>query len=525
MFFAFDLLHLDGWDLTAAPLARRKALLAGLLAGQPANAAIHYSDHVEGNGPAFFEQAADRGPRGRRLEARRRALHARPLEDLDQGQGAADRRLRRSPASPARRRTAGSARWRSPSGSTASSSTAARSAPASTPPPSPTLLARLEPLAGGEPLDGRAEGHRLGAPDPGRPRPLLEPHRRRRGPPRACSAACARSTLTPSEAAPRQALDLRRRPRQRLGDQPDAAAVRPVGPDQARRRGLLRRASATSCCRTSSSRPVSLVRCPTGHAKDCFFQRHAFTGMPPSIARFEVEKTDGEDRTYIAVEDAKRLPRARPVRRRSSSTPGAAAATCIEKPDRIDPRPRPRRGHRLARGGRGGDPRPRRARGGSASSPFAKTTGGKGVHVVVPVTRAADLEGGARRDRASSPSAIAATAPDTFTTTMGAGESASRRIFIDFHRNARSATAVAPYSLRARNNLPGIRAADLGKSRRRRRARGFELRYAPGPGGRLRRSLGGDRRGRPEPAGSPARQGLNGQGDERWRPARAGRDT
>ncbi len=48
---------------------------------------------------------------------------------------------------------------------------------------------------------------------------------------------------------------------------------------------------------------------------------------------------------------------------------------------------------------------------------------------------------------------IEATAPDTFTTVMGP-ENRRRRIFIDFHRNARSATAVAPYSLRTRNNLP-----------------------------------------------------------------------
>jgi len=48
---------------------------------------------------------------------------------------------------------------------------------------------------------------------------------------------------------------------------------------------------------------------------------------------------------------------------------------------------------------------------------------------------------------------IAAGAPDTFVTVMGA-TNRKRRIFIDFHRNARGATAVAPYSLRARNNLP-----------------------------------------------------------------------
>ena len=63
IFYAFDLPHLDGWDLTAVPLAKRKELLAKLLAGQPGNAAIHFSDHVAGNGPAFFEQVGDRASR------------------------------------------------------------------------------------------------------------------------------------------------------------------------------------------------------------------------------------------------------------------------------------------------------------------------------------------------------------------------------------------------------------------------------------------------------------------------------
>jgi bifunctional non-homologous end joining protein LigD len=48
---------------------------------------------------------------------------------------------------------------------------------------------------------------------------------------------------------------------------------------------------------------------------------------------------------------------------------------------------------------------------------------------------------------------IAASAPKTFTTVMGK-ENRKRQIFIDFHRNARGATSAAPYSLRARTNLP-----------------------------------------------------------------------
>ena len=33
-------------------------------------------------------------------------------------------------------------------------------------------------------------------------------------------------------------------------------------------------------------RPVSLVRCPTGKVEDCFFQRHAFAGMPAEVGTF-----------------------------------------------------------------------------------------------------------------------------------------------------------------------------------------------------------------------------------------------
>jgi DNA ligase D-like protein (predicted ligase) len=55
VFFLFDLLHLDGEDLTAWPLIERKARLAGLL--ERAGSALQYSDHQTGLGPAFYEKA------------------------------------------------------------------------------------------------------------------------------------------------------------------------------------------------------------------------------------------------------------------------------------------------------------------------------------------------------------------------------------------------------------------------------------------------------------------------------------
>jgi DNA ligase D len=197
-------------------------------------------------------------------------------------------------------------------------------------------------------------------------------------------------------------------------------------------------------------RPVSLVRCPTGRPADCFFQRHAFTGMPPTLAKFEVARTDGEDRTYIAVEDAKGYLALAQFGVVEFHTWGCRRAS-IENPDRIvldlDP------GEGVA--WRETVEAALHVRDELAARDlvgFAKTTGGKGIHVVVPITPSQPWKT-VHTVTGELAAAIAATAPDTFTTVMGAANR-KRRIFIDFHRNARSATAVAPYSLRARNNLP-----------------------------------------------------------------------
>ena len=65
VFYAFDLLYLDGWDLRQAPLVKRKALLAQLLSGHATGrSAIQLSDHVEGDGNALYERASELGLEG-----------------------------------------------------------------------------------------------------------------------------------------------------------------------------------------------------------------------------------------------------------------------------------------------------------------------------------------------------------------------------------------------------------------------------------------------------------------------------
>jgi DNA ligase D len=197
-------------------------------------------------------------------------------------------------------------------------------------------------------------------------------------------------------------------------------------------------------------RPVSLVRCPTGKPADCFFQRHAFLGMPEGVESFETQTSDEADRTYLTIATARGYLALAQFGVVEFHTWGSEVAD-LEHADRVVFDLDPGEGiawrdvveaavhvrEELARAGLTG---------------FAKTTGGNGVHVVVPVRRILDWKA-VHAATAEIAGRIAATAPDTFTTTMGASNR-KRRIFIDFHRNARSATAVAPYSLRARNNLP-----------------------------------------------------------------------
>jgi bifunctional non-homologous end joining protein LigD len=76
VYYAFDLLHLDGYDLRSCGLEERKAALARLMVAAPSR--IHLSEHHGGDGPAFLKSACGMGKASCRSGARRRTRPGGP---------------------------------------------------------------------------------------------------------------------------------------------------------------------------------------------------------------------------------------------------------------------------------------------------------------------------------------------------------------------------------------------------------------------------------------------------------------
>ena len=197
-------------------------------------------------------------------------------------------------------------------------------------------------------------------------------------------------------------------------------------------------------------RPVSLVRCPTGKPEDCFFQRHRSSACRRAWRASRRRPATRRTATYITVADAKGY-----LALAQFGVVEFHAWGCLVKrleqagPDRA--RPRSRRGHRLARGGGGGGARAGRTRPARARW-LCQDLGRQGGARGGAGDAEAGLEGGARGVGRTGGGDRRDGARDLHH--HHGASNRKRRIFIDFHRNARSATAVAPYSLRARNNLP-----------------------------------------------------------------------
>ena len=203
---------------------------------------------------------------------------------------------------------------------------------------------------------------------------------------------------------------------------------------------------ATEMLRFVAHRPLTLVRCPHGAGKNCFYQKHPDAkGFPTVLERVELQEKSGPQEYFFAVDAAGIV---------SLAQLGAlevhiwnSTAGEPERPDQLvfdlDPGPDVEWGQILDAAELVRD-----ALSALGLRSFAKTTGGKGLHVVVPLVPGPRYKEARALARAFV-DRIAAHDPSAFTAKM-AKSARSGRVFIDYLRNAHGATAVAPYSTRAR---------------------------------------------------------------------------
>ncbi|MDH4980699.1 DNA ligase D [Hyphomicrobium sp. D-2] len=193
-------------------------------------------------------------------------------------------------------------------------------------------------------------------------------------------------------------------------------------------------------------RPLSIVRCPEGIADQCFFQKHTKKGLPGALKSVPVTESDGAIAQYLMLDDAAGLVAVAQIGG-IEIHPWGATADNLEHPERLifdlDPDPSVAFSDVAEAAS---DIRKLLQTAGLTSFPLL--TGGKGVHVIAPLDQSQDWETvkGFARGFATK---LADSEPQRFTATMSKAKRRGR-IFIDWLRNERGATAIAPYSPRAR---------------------------------------------------------------------------
>jgi bifunctional non-homologous end joining protein LigD len=198
-----------------------------------------------------------------------------------------------------------------------------------------------------------------------------------------------------------------------------------------------------------AGRPLSLVRCPSGQGKECFYQKHISKGLPEGLREVMIKESEGEE-PYSVVDGVEGL-LALVQMNVLEIHPWGSRAEDVERPDRLifDLDPDPSVGWpQVIEAGL--EMRERLAA--MKLTSFVKTTGGKGLHVVVPITPRQEWPEVKAFCEAVA-TAAARDSPDRYTTNM-AKAARPGKIFLDYLRNGRGATAIAAYSPRARPGAP-----------------------------------------------------------------------
>lgn len=199
-----------------------------------------------------------------------------------------------------------------------------------------------------------------------------------------------------------------------------------------------------------AGRPLTLVRCPEGYDKECFFQKHSEQTMPKELRRIDIKENEGGIETYLIADDIKGLLGLVQMGVLEIHTWGSRAEA-LEFPDKIvfdiDPDPS-LPWERLVESAI----LLREVLREIGLESFPKTTGGKGMHIVIPLLPERDWEEVKAFTKAVA-EYIAKGLPERFTSMMTKSRRTGK-IFIDYMRNIRGATAIEAYSTRAKAKAP-----------------------------------------------------------------------
>ena len=194
-------------------------------------------------------------------------------------------------------------------------------------------------------------------------------------------------------------------------------------------------------------RVLTLVRSPGGPAKKMFYQKHLGAGAPDAIRRFQMS---GEAEPLPFIDD---LPGLVALAQMDvlEIHPWGSTIRNLETPDRVTFDLDPDEGLPWSRVTEAAV-NVREALRGIGLKSFAKTTGGKGLHVVVPLTPKLSWDE-AKAFTKWVADTLVARSPGQFTANQSK-KARQGRIYIDYLRNGRGATAVGAYSPRARSGAP-----------------------------------------------------------------------
>lgn len=478
-YYVFDILHCDGYDLTATPLLARKALLQELLATQPKDSVLRYSDHMEGQGGEVYANACKMSMEGvisKRADSpyvqkrsaywvkvkctkgqefviggytdpagSRKEFGALLLGYFDAkghfcyagkvGTGFSDASLR--------------------SVGKRLASQAAKTSPFEEVPPEieragvhwlkPALVCEVEFT------EWTGEGHLRHPAFKGlrEDKPAKAVVREKAVPLASIRKAAKQEPKPPAPASGTT--------KSRKGEPTQVGGVIITHPDKLLYREGIRKldlaeyyqAIAPRMLPHIAGRPIMLLRCPQGRQGKCFHQKHLTEGMPPHVRGVPIREKSGKQ-DYLVIDDEAGLVELANLGVLEFHTWG----TCedrIEDPDLmvfdLDPDPAVSRAA-LVQAVRLVHDRLESL----GLKSFLKATGGKGFHVVVP------LKAGHSWDLIKSFSnaladEIAEADPKHFIATMSLAKRKGK-VFIDYLRNGRGATFIAPYSTRAKPNAP-----------------------------------------------------------------------